>query len=169
MRRRKSGTSNRDETIRAAVSDGKIRAADADSYRQMWDANPEPIRNLLTASPNAGGLMPGLISVSERQAAATTGEYNEDWLSGPERERLASVRTAPLPAAPEAGPPAPASIPATASAGGEAGPEEYVDEYLTPAERGRISAIKAGEMPDGPVMFEDEATRRSANVGSLTS
>jgi hypothetical protein len=158
MRSRGNATSNRDETINAAVRDGKIRAADADQYRQMWDANPEPIRNLLTASVGAGGLMPGLIPASERQAA-TAGEYNEDWLSATERDRLAHVRTASVPAA--------ASAPASAAAGGGDVPEEYVDAYLTPAERGRIAAIKAGEMPDGRVMFEDDAARRAANAGSV--
>lgn len=58
----------REGAIRAAIADGRIPPSRADAYRNMWEADAEGARTLLTADVAAGGLAPGLIPVEAREA-----------------------------------------------------------------------------------------------------
>lgn len=57
----------RDQTITAAINDGKFPPARRAHYEAMWERDPEGTRTLLTASVEAGGLAPGLVPVGRRE------------------------------------------------------------------------------------------------------
>ena len=54
-------TSHRERVIGQAVTDRKITASQVTQYRQWFDENPQAYEHLLTASPEQGGLMAGLV------------------------------------------------------------------------------------------------------------
>lgn len=98
----------RDTTIRAALTEGRIRPGDVPSYRNMHAAGG-PSRNmfyqLLTKPVDQGGLAAGLVPTAERGempqgdastvagADGITGEaYEASWLTPQERARLDSIR-----------------------------------------------------------------------------
>jgi hypothetical protein len=134
---------DRETVIKAAIYDGKIPAEEANKYRRMWDGNPSAIRNLLTASVEQGGLMPGLVGAGGTAATAALPDdaYEESWLTPQERAAVAANRAAPAPAAQAPAPAAP-----QAAAGGEA-PAEYPEEWLSGEERNHIAAARASEPP----------------------
>lgn len=152
-------TADRDTTINAAAKAGKIRGADADHYRRMWDADPNSIRRLLTGRVEEGGLMPGLVRVEDGPPDG----YDESWLSPAERDVAARTRASnPAPAPATA---APASAPTTAATATAGDDDEYESSWLSPDERDRIAAAKDGRPPAGPIDFEDGEARRAAGAG----
>lgn len=68
-------TPSRDQIIASAIRAGKIAADRRDEYRRMYDADPKAIRNLLTASVEQGGLMPGIVLAAD--------DYPAEWLGKP--------------------------------------------------------------------------------------
>lgn len=56
---------DRDRVIGAAVAEGRIAPARREHYRTLWASDADGTRTLLTAAPDAGGLAPGLIPLSE--------------------------------------------------------------------------------------------------------
>jgi len=133
---------DKDQVIRAAIRDQKIRASQADDFRRLWDTNPAVYRNLLTAPVSAGGLAPGIVPAEDPEAISG---YDDSMLTPKERARIAQVRAAAVPV-----PPAPV-------AAGAAGPsgDAYDESMLSPAERSRIAAIKAGTYEHPRVQMEE--------------
>jgi hypothetical protein len=62
-------TKRRDDTIVAATADGKIAPAAKQSMENLHQRDPDAFYNLLTASVDKGGLMPGVMPV-HRQGGA---------------------------------------------------------------------------------------------------
>jgi hypothetical protein len=89
--------------IATALREGRIRPGDVQSYRNMFaNAASAPVaRTLLTASVEQGGLMAGLVPVSERgelpqgdatTAAANDTGYDRGWLTPGEQQRIDQVK-----------------------------------------------------------------------------
>lgn len=161
MSRTRHAYADRDATIDAAARAGKIRASDAPRYRKMYDAQPDVIRNLLTAKVDQGGLLPGQVSAQENAAALAA--YDPSWLTAGERSALAGREA--LTPAPSPAPAAPASSAAEAASATEESGDEYDDSWLAAEERERIAAAKEGRLQAGPVDFEDAEARRAAGGG----
>jgi hypothetical protein len=163
MRRRPN---DREAILDAAIRDGKIEASRRAEYARWYDANPAAIRNLLTASVEQGGLMHGLVRNDPGAVAASESEYDLNWLTAAERQRLAEIRSgAPVAQAPVArAAPTRAAVSAAPAPPGEA--DEYDPSWLSGEERERIAAAKEGRLTAGPVHFEDGEARRAANAAA---
>lgn len=68
----------RDRVVREAVTAGRIAPAQAQSYRERFERDPEGTNTLLTASAEQGGLMPGLIPVEARGADPAASDLNTE-------------------------------------------------------------------------------------------
>ncbi len=152
----------REQLIQRAIGERRISAAQADEYRRLYDAQPEIITRLLTASSAEGGLMPGLADAHAFYEGAT--DYPDAWLTPGERSALAARRTT----APAPPPAAPAPTQASSSAEPPPAGDDYEQTWLTPAERNRITAAKDGSLDHGPIQFEDAAARSAAGHGVAT-
>jgi hypothetical protein len=65
---------DRDQTIRAAIGEGRFSPARREHFERMWDRDPDGTRTLLTASADQGGLEPGLVPVGPEIGASGDGE-----------------------------------------------------------------------------------------------
>lgn len=70
---------HRDRLIAKAVADRKISADRADDYRRMYNASPETIERLLTASVEQGGLVAG-INLGGNPFPELPTDYPAEWL-----------------------------------------------------------------------------------------
>lgn len=93
----------REDMIAGAIREGRIRSADAPTYRNMFaaQATAEIARSLLTATVEDGGLRPDMVPVSERGEVPggdashggdlAAGSYDKSWLSPQERARIDAI------------------------------------------------------------------------------
>lgn len=58
---------DRDQTIQAAINDGKIPVGSRGRYVELWNRDVDGTRHLLTAAVNEGGLAAGVIPVGARE------------------------------------------------------------------------------------------------------
>lgn len=99
----------RGRVLTAAITEGKIRPADRQSYANGLEnaATRDQFMTLLSATVDKGGLAPNIVPVHERGAGAQPGaaveagqtggaEYDENWLSPQERQRVAAARAGTL-------------------------------------------------------------------------
>jgi hypothetical protein len=147
----------REQIIQRALQERRISAAQVPEYRRLFDAQPDLIKQLLTAKSENGGLMPGLMANVDD--TADTQGYDESWLSPAERQQIAARR------APVASPAPAAPAPTHASARAPAGGDDYDESWLSPKERNRIAAAKDGTLDHGPIEFEDDSAKNAAGQG----
>jgi hypothetical protein len=65
---------DRDQTIRAAIGEGRFSPARREHWERAWDRDPDGTRHLLTAKAEEGGLAPGLVPVTAEIGASGDGE-----------------------------------------------------------------------------------------------
>lgn len=58
---------DRDQTIQAAINEGRFPVSRRGFYEQAWESDPEGTRTLLTASAADGGLAVGLVPVANQE------------------------------------------------------------------------------------------------------